>query len=1225
MARTAPVPDIPPIPGMCPSIAVLAGGGALGGGSGGSAGDGSGDVNAGGSGSGDSAQGDQRGAPDYTKYPGCGYASHPVDVVTGRAFTHPITDLALPGPLPFELKRMYSSKASSRDVGLGPGWAHTLGWEVEVQRRRITVWNEQGIAVDFPVIPVGGEALGPWGWVLRREPWGFAVDADDGLWHLFSAGDEAGKRFKLTAIQDRNKNRIAITYEDDRLVEVVDSAGRTIRVLSTKEGRIASFQVKNAIAEGRWIAFATYGYDDSGRLVSATDADGFSARYGYDDADRLTDDADRTGLTFHFRYDEEGRCIESWGDYPGRRDPSLVDDVPKFLQDGVTRVKGIHHCKFEYFPEGYSEVADSTQVRRFFGTVHGTLSKSVDGGGVTTASYREDGHLIAQTDALGALTSYERDARGRVLRVIDPLGRMTMIVRDAAGLATEVVDPAGGLSTAVRDRQGNATTYSDVAGGVTALRYDARGLITEMTSPSGAKTSYAYDEQGNRTTTTLPSGAVWRSAYDALGRRQSVTDPLGATTRYSYSARGDLLAVHDAIGGVMRYTYDGERHLTRSIDPKGRALELVWGGYRKLCDRRDANGNVVRLRYDLEGSLVEVHNERGEIHRLEYDGCGRLVGETTFDGRALRYKNDLLGRPLKIIDGLGRKREITYDLAGQILTRELPNGAVESFEHDSLGAVVRAAWPGGEVRFERDGLSRIVRETQILGETEHSVMTAYDAEGRRIGRQTSRGHAEAITRDLTGARQRTVLDETHVVEHQNDALGRETGRAFAGGGRIESAYDAMGRLSVQRALGPADPRRVEAGQPAWIGGERSNAVAECAYRYDWDGELIELWEEDRGRTEYQYDAIGQLLVAAPETAQAKAFGYDPSGNLYERGSGAEIREYGPGSRLVRKGSTRYDWDDDGRLVAKRIQSPESGKESVWRYQWNSAGYMESAAAPDGTLIEFVYDPFARRVQKRVSRPLAPAGRRVALTETLFVWDGDVLVHEIKTTARAGGDPVVEERTYCFEDEGFAPTAHREEGEWAHYLSDPIGTPRRLIGEDGRIVGDVRRGVWGEGGEAQGRTTPLRFQGQYADDETGLSYNGHRYYDPETSSFTSADPSGLFGGVNSYAYARNSLSWIDPSGLIEIHRSGAVTVDAYPGPPAGGKEHLPLHAHVRDGSTETRVLMEDYYKKGKRVGCAGDVYPGDPAMTKGMRKMMKDPALLPTLQSRTRSVFDTGSF
>ena len=59
MARTAPVPDIPPIPGMCPSIAVLAGGGD----GGGDSGDGNGDNNAGGSGSGEGAEGDQRNAP----------------------------------------------------------------------------------------------------------------------------------------------------------------------------------------------------------------------------------------------------------------------------------------------------------------------------------------------------------------------------------------------------------------------------------------------------------------------------------------------------------------------------------------------------------------------------------------------------------------------------------------------------------------------------------------------------------------------------------------------------------------------------------------------------------------------------------------------------------------------------------------------------------------------------------------------------------------------------------------------------------------------------------------------------------------------------------------------------------------------------------------------------------------------------------------------------------
>ena len=93
--------------------------------------------------------------------------------------------------------------------------------------------------------------------------------------------------------------------------------------------------------------------------------------------------------------------MESWGDYPGKRDPSLIEDLPKRLADGVTRVKGIHHCRFDYMPGGYSEVADSTQVRRFFGNKHGTLDKSVEGGGVTSATYRDDGHILSSMDPMG--------------------------------------------------------------------------------------------------------------------------------------------------------------------------------------------------------------------------------------------------------------------------------------------------------------------------------------------------------------------------------------------------------------------------------------------------------------------------------------------------------------------------------------------------------------------------------------------------------------------------------------------------------------------------------------------------------------------------------------------------------------------------------------------------------------------------------------------------------
>ncbi|MEC5408445.1 RHS repeat-associated core domain-containing protein [Paraburkholderia sp. MPAMCS5] len=60
--------------------------------------------------------------------------------------------------------------------------------------------------------------------------------------------------------------------------------------------------------------------------------------------------------------------------------------------------------------------------------------------------------------------------------------------------------------------------------------------------------------------------------------------------------------------------------------------------------------------------------------------------------------------------------------------------------------------------------------------------------------------------------------------------------------------------------------------------------------------------------------------------------------------------------------------------------------------------------------------------------------------------------------------------------------------------------------------------------------PLRFAGQYADEETGLHYNLFRYYDPQVGRFVTQDPIGLGGGVNLYAYGLNPVGWIDPLGL-----------------------------------------------------------------------------------------------
>jgi RHS repeat-associated protein len=63
--------------------------------------------------------------------------------------------------------------------------------------------------------------------------------------------------------------------------------------------------------------------------------------------------------------------------------------------------------------------------------------------------------------------------------------------------------------------------------------------------------------------------------------------------------------------------------------------------------------------------------------------------------------------------------------------------------------------------------------------------------------------------------------------------------------------------------------------------------------------------------------------------------------------------------------------------------------------------------------------------------------------------------------------------------------------------------------------------------------PLRFPGQYFDEETGLGYNYFRDYSPDTGRYVQSDPIGLLAGMNTYSYViGNPLRYADPRGLDE---------------------------------------------------------------------------------------------
>ena len=105
----------------------------------------------------------------------------------------------------------------------------------------------------------------------------------------------------------------------------------------------------------------------------------------------------------------------------------------------------------------------------------------------------------------------------------------------------------------------------------------------------------------------------------------------------------------------------------------------------------------------------------------------------------------------------------------------------------------------------------------------------------------------------------------------------------------------------------------------------------------------------------------------------------------------------------------------------------------------------------------------------------------------------------------------------------------------YYHLDQLNTPRFVTNNKAEVVWENQADVYGyEESEISNKnsfTQPIRFQGQYLDEESGLHYNRYRYYSPKQQRFINQDPIGLVGGINHYQYAPNPVNWVDPFGLL----------------------------------------------------------------------------------------------
>jgi RHS repeat-associated protein len=356
------------------------------------------------------------------------------------------------------------------------------------------------------------------------------------------------------------------------------------------------------------------------------------------------------------------------------------------------------------------------------------------------------------------------------------------------------------------------------------------------------------------------------------------------------------------------------------------------------------------------------------VGRLLHKQVGGIVleadGERVTQHKSSRYRYDPMGRLIEATTDGGARSVLAYDAVGQLRREEgLGQGARSVVQHryDVLGNRVQSMLPDGRNLHWRYYGSGHLHQVQVDG---HVIC---DIERDALHRERTRTQGALHSR------------------YEHDGLGRRIAQ-----GTWRGAPDAEGN-----AEGEGTPGGVDDGWP------QAPMVLSRFYDYDRAGNLHAMRDLRYGATRYRYDPLGRLSAALQSGHEAR-FSFDPAHNLIEassahaRASAGRVRD----NRLEVLGERRFRYDTHGNLIEKKI-----GRHTTIGLVWDVEHQLRAARVTRNGLsqtFEYRYDAFGRRVAKKD-----------AFGQTLFVWDGNLLLSE----ARGGRKTL-----YLYEPHSFIPLA-----------------------------------------------------------------------------------------------------------------------------------------------------------------------------------------------------------
>ena len=152
-----------------------------------------------------------------------------------------------------------------------------------------------------------------------------------------------------------------------------------------------------------------------------------------------------------------------------------------------------------------------------------------------------------------------------------------------------------------------------------------------------------------------------------------------------------------------------------------------------------------------------------------------------------------------------------------------------------------------------------------------------------------------------------------------------------------------------------------------------------------------------------------------------------------------------------------------------------------------------------------------------------------LEPTVYLYDGKGAKANIVEEVDPNGNVLAKYSQGPLVDE---PLAELRGATISYYEADDLGSVTSLSSGSGALANTYTYDSFGNLTASTGTLiSPFQYTGREFDPETDTFFYRARYYDPNAGRFTGEDPIQFRGGVNFYAYVRNSpLNFLDPTGM-----------------------------------------------------------------------------------------------